>query len=85
MIAPFAIDVALPTDVTTPVKLAFVVTVDALPAKLAVIVPAVKLPLASRATIVDGVFAFVAFDVTVNVAGVELSAENDADPRQTSS
>lgn len=44
---------------------------DAFPVKAAVIVPAVKFPEASRATIVDAVFAFVAFDVTVNVAALD--------------
>ena len=43
----------------------------AVPVKAAVIVPAVKFPEASRATIVDAVFAFVAFDVTVNVAALD--------------
>jgi hypothetical protein len=49
-ITPAAIEVALPTEVTSPVRLALVVTFDAVPVKLAVIVPAVKLPLPSRAT-----------------------------------
>ena len=40
----------------------------ALPLNAAVIVPALKLPLPSRATIVDTVFTFVALLVTVNVA-----------------
>ncbi len=44
------------------------VNVVAEPDSDAVIVPALKLPEASRATIVDPVFAFVAFDVTVKVA-----------------
>ena len=35
---------------------------------VAVIVPALKLPEASRATIVDAVLALVALEVTVNVA-----------------
>jgi hypothetical protein len=52
--------VALPDEVTSPVKLAFVVTVDALPVKEAVIVPALKFPDASRATIALAVFADVA-------------------------
>lgn len=43
----------------------------ALPDKLAVIVPALKLPEASLATIVEAVFAFVAFDVTVKVEAPE--------------
>jgi hypothetical protein len=38
-----------------------------------VIVPAEKLPLASRNTIVLAVLAFVAFDVTVNVAPSALA------------
>jgi hypothetical protein len=59
-ITPAAIEVALPTEVTSPVRLALVVTFDAVPVKLAVIVPAVKLPLASRATIADAVLALVA-------------------------
>jgi hypothetical protein len=59
-ITPAAIAVALPTEVTSPVKLALVVTVDALPVKEAVIVPALKFPDASRATMADAVFAFVA-------------------------
>ncbi len=48
-----AIDVALPTDVMGPVKLALVVTVDALPFKDAVMVPAEKLPVVSLETIVE--------------------------------
>jgi hypothetical protein len=42
-----------------------VVAVDALPFKAAVIVPALKLPEASRATMVEAVFAFVAFVASV--------------------
>ena len=53
-------EVALPTEVTAPVKLAFVVTVLALPVtlpvKLAVIMPAAKLPDPSRYTSVLAVF-----------------------------
>lgn len=45
--------------------------VEALPDKVAVIVPALKLPDASRATMVLAVFAFVAFEVTVKVAAPE--------------
>jgi hypothetical protein len=52
--------VALPTLMIGPVRLAFVVTVDALPTKSAVIVPAVKLPLASLLTIVLAEFVEVA-------------------------
>jgi tRNA-binding EMAP/Myf-like protein len=59
-ITPEAIEVALPTLVTSPVKLAFVVTFDAVPVRFAVIVPAIKLPDASRATIADAVFALAA-------------------------
>ena len=39
----------------------------ALPDRLAVMVPALKLPDASRATMVDAVFKLVALEVTVNV------------------
>jgi hypothetical protein len=62
-IAPVAIDVALPTEVMSPVRLALVVTVVAvlaLPFNVAVIVPAEKLPDPSRATMADKVFKFVA-------------------------
>jgi hypothetical protein len=52
----------------------------AVPVKAAVIVPAVKLPDASLATIVDAVFALVAFDVTVNVAPVAWFAVNVCEP-----
>ena len=51
---------ALPTEVICPVRFALVVTVDALPVKAAVMVPAVKSPLASLTTIADGVFALAA-------------------------
>lgn len=47
------------------------VAVEALPDNAAVIVPAVKFPDASRATMVEAVFALVAFDVTVNVAALD--------------
>ena len=47
------------------------VAVEALPDNAAVIVPAEKLPEASRATIVEAVLALVAFDVTVNVAALD--------------
>jgi hypothetical protein len=43
------------------------VAVEALPDNAAVIVPAEKLPEASRATMVEPVFALVALDDTVNV------------------
>jgi len=42
----------------------------ACPVKVAVIVPALKLPEASRATMVEIVFALVALEATVNVAPV---------------
>jgi hypothetical protein len=48
-------------------KLSSKLALDAVPVRLAVIVPALKLPDASRNTIVLPVFAFVALDVTVNV------------------
>jgi hypothetical protein len=51
--------------VETPVALTF-------PTSAAVIVPALKLPEASRATTVETVLALVAFDVTVKVAAPEL-------------
>ena len=52
-----------------PAVVAYVAFVadEALPDKVAVIVPAEKLPEASRATMVEAVFAFVALEVTVNV------------------
>ena len=52
----------------------------ALPDKLAVIVPAEKLPLAFLATIVDTVLALVAFEVTVNVEAPLWLAVNVAEP-----
>ena len=52
--------------VTFPAVVA-VVAVVAFPLSAAVIVPALKLPEASRATSVLPVFAFVALEVTVNV------------------
>jgi hypothetical protein len=58
MTVAFGTVATLPTEVTWPVRLAFVVTVDALPVKEAVIVPALKFPDASRATMADAVFAF---------------------------
>ena len=94
-ITPAAIAVALPTDVTSPVRLALVVTVAALPVhepeepetlpvtlpvNAAVIVPALKLPDASLATTVETVFAEVALLVTVNVAAPELL--NVVDPER---
>jgi hypothetical protein len=56
------------------------VAVDALPDKAAVIVPALKFPDASRATIADAVFALVALDVTVNVAALDWLAVKVCDP-----
>ena len=47
------------------------VAVEALPDNVAVIVPALKLPEASRATMADAVFKLVALDVTVNVAALD--------------
>lgn len=52
----------------------------AFPDSAAVIVPATKLPEASRATIADAVFRLVAFDVTVNVELPDWLAVNVADP-----
>jgi hypothetical protein len=52
--------VAFPILVTSPVKLALVVTVLAFPFKLAVIVPALKLPLPSLLTIALAVLRSVA-------------------------
>ena len=50
------------------------------PVKLAEIVPALKLPDASRATIVEAVFRLVALDVTVNVALVAWLAVKVCEP-----
>jgi hypothetical protein len=61
--APFAIVVTrllAPPEHTSPVKAGIVVTVEALPFKHAVIVPAQKFLLASRATIALALFKFVA-------------------------
>ena len=52
----------------------------ALPLSVAVIVPALKLPEASRATMVEPVFAFVAFDATVNVELPDWLAVKVAEP-----
>ena len=54
--------------------------VVAVPVNAAVIVPALKLPEASRATMVLAVFAFVAFDVTVKVALPAWLAVNVCEP-----
>ena len=61
-------EVALPTEVTAPVRLALVVTVEALPLSAAVMVPAEKFPEPSRATIVEAVLALVASEVMVTPA-----------------
>jgi hypothetical protein len=60
--------------------LAAVVAVVAFPDKAAVIVPAVKFPEASRATMVDAVLADVAFEVTVNELAPAWLAVNEAEP-----
>jgi hypothetical protein len=60
--------------------LAAVVAVVAFPLKAAVIVPAVKFPDASRATMVEAVFALVALDVTVNVELPDWLAVKEAEP-----
>ena len=62
------------------VALVALVAVEALPFNVAVIVPALKLPEASRATMVLPVFAFVAFDVTVKVALPDWLAVNVCEP-----
>ena len=56
------------------------VAVLALPFNAAVIVPALKLPEPSRATMAPAVFAFVAFDVTVNVELPDWLAVKEAEP-----
>jgi len=60
--------------------LAAVVAVDALPFKAAVIVPAEKFPDASRATMVEAVFALVALEVTVKLEAPAWLAVNEAEP-----
>ena len=70
-------DVARVTALETCVA---VVAVVALPLNAAVIVPAEKLPEASRATMVDAVLAFVALEVTVNVAALDWLAVNVCEP-----
>ena len=78
-ISPAVPDPAVPTP--TELNCEFCVVLvkvaadpEAFPVSDAVIVPALKLPEASRATIVEAVFALVAFDVTVNVAFVDWLA-----------
>ena len=56
------------------------VAVEALPDNVAVIVPALKLPEASRATIAEAVFKLVALDVTVNVAALDWLAVKVCEP-----
>jgi hypothetical protein len=75
-----ALAVVAVVAVVADVALVADVAVDALPDKEAVIVPAEKLPDASRATIADTVFALVAFEVTVNVLEVDWLAVNVAEP-----
>jgi hypothetical protein len=69
-------------DVVEVVSATFVafVAVVAVPLKDAVIVPAAKFPLASRATIVEAPFASVAFEPTVKVLLPDWFAVNDAEP-----
>jgi hypothetical protein len=55
---------------------------EAAPLKVAVIVPALKLPEASLATMVLAVFALVALDVTVKVAALLWLAVNVCDPER---
>ena len=77
-------------SVTVPVLEMFVavdadvadVAVEALPDNVAVIVPALKFPEASRATMVDAVFALVALDVTVNVELPDWLAVKVAEPER---
>ena len=59
-------------DSSATVTLVAVVAVVALPLNAAVIVPALKFPEASLATIVEAVLALVALLVTVNVDAPEL-------------
>ena len=66
----------MPPFATATVPVTFV----ALPLRVAVIVPALKLPEESRATMVDAVFALVALDVTVNVALPAWLAVNVCEP-----
>jgi hypothetical protein len=67
----------------TPLMLravARVVAVEALPVSAAVIVPAVKFPLASRETIVLAVFALVAVVDVLGIAVLELNTSNQFIP-----
>ena len=75
-----ALAVVAVVAVVADVALVADVAVDALPDSVAVIVPAEKLPDASRATIADTVFALVAFEVTVNVLAPAWLAVKEADP-----
>jgi len=72
--------VALLTEVISPVRLGILVVDVAVPVNDAVIVPALKLPEASLATIVDTVLALVALDVTVNEDAPAWFAVKDAEP-----
>ena len=65
---------------TVPETFVAVVAVVALPDKAAVIVPALKLPEPSRATMAPAVFALVAFEVTVNVELPDWLAVKLAEP-----
>ena len=86
MTEPVPVTVTLPlnapvvADTVPPEWLVAVVAVEAFPAKAAVIVPAVKLPEPSRATMVDAVLALVALDATVNEDAPDWLAVNDAEP-----
>jgi hypothetical protein len=73
---------AEPLNDTPPIVLAVcsVVAVVAFPLNAAVIVPALKLPEPSRATIVETVFALVALEVTVNVEVPDWLAVKVAEP-----
>ena len=64
-------DVVVLTDVIAPVRLGILVVEVAVPVNDAVIVPALKFPEPSLATIVDTVLALVALDVTVNVDALD--------------
>ena len=65
-----------PVETAKPPAVVALLAEVALPLRVAVIVPAEKFPDASRATMVDAVFALVALDVTVNVAALDWLAVN---------
>jgi hypothetical protein len=69
-----------PPDVAIVLAVCNVVAFEAVPVKLAVTVPALKLPEASLATIVEAPLAEAAFDVTVNVLPPAWLAVNVAEP-----